>query len=292
MKHKGRKIYRTKDKNYYGKTPAGKAVSVGLTILLIGGIGVLGYSIAEPIVNYTKRKGDSDVSVTTTTETPSDVQTTAAISQSITGSFIDTGSNSFTEYRAFALTEADMADFDSLKYALDRIPSAHNFEYVEIPLKVSGGSIYYNSGVFYASQSGAVRSLVTLDDIVSAVRSKGYKPTALISTFRDSILPRTNRDSGYITAATDEQWIDNDVEAGGKPWTSPYSDIALKYISDIIGEAADAGFERIICTDMVFPQFRQTDLELLDPVLSEKERYLALTSAANVFHERALMSGG
>ena len=30
FKNKGRKIYKTKEKNYYGKSPVGKAFSVGL----------------------------------------------------------------------------------------------------------------------------------------------------------------------------------------------------------------------------------------------------------------------
>ena len=47
FKNKGRKIYKTKEKNYYGKSPVGKAFSVGLTVLLIGGIGFIGYSVAE-----------------------------------------------------------------------------------------------------------------------------------------------------------------------------------------------------------------------------------------------------
>ena len=59
FKNKGRKIYKTKEKNYYGKSPVGKAFSVGLTVLLIGGIVFIGYSVAEPLINYTKKKGDS-----------------------------------------------------------------------------------------------------------------------------------------------------------------------------------------------------------------------------------------
>ena len=59
FKNKGRKIYKTKEKNYYGKSPVGKAFSVGLTVLLIGGIGFIGYSVAEPLINYSKKKGDN-----------------------------------------------------------------------------------------------------------------------------------------------------------------------------------------------------------------------------------------
>lgn len=56
FKNKGRKIYKTKEKNYYGKSPVGKAFSVVLTVLLLGGIGFIGYSVAEPIINYSKKQ--------------------------------------------------------------------------------------------------------------------------------------------------------------------------------------------------------------------------------------------
>ena len=46
-KTKGRKIYKTKEKNYYGKTPLGKAFSVALSVLLIGGLGFIGYNIVD-----------------------------------------------------------------------------------------------------------------------------------------------------------------------------------------------------------------------------------------------------
>ena len=68
FRNKGRKIYKTKEKNYYGKTPAGKFFSGALTVLLLGGIGFLGYSVAEPIINYTKKRGDNDISAAATTE--------------------------------------------------------------------------------------------------------------------------------------------------------------------------------------------------------------------------------
>ena len=61
-KNKGRKIYKTKEKNYYGKSPVGKFMSGLLTVLLIGGIGFIGYSVAEPIINYTQHKGDKPAS--------------------------------------------------------------------------------------------------------------------------------------------------------------------------------------------------------------------------------------
>ena len=63
---KGRKLYKTKEKNYYGKSPVGKVFSAVLSVLLIGGLGFIGYSVAEPLLNYNK-KVDDDTSNTAPT---------------------------------------------------------------------------------------------------------------------------------------------------------------------------------------------------------------------------------
>lgn len=288
QKNKGRKIYKTKEKNYYGKSPAGKAFSAGLTVLLIGGIGFIGYSIAEPIVNYTKKKGDNTApsSLSSELEPGSDPATDNV------GSTIAPVENISAEsYHAAAVTTLDLISLDSLKAALNRIPKNQEIEFVEIPLKVSGGEIYYQSSAYYAVQSGAIQSQLTLADIVKTVEDAGYKPAAIMSIFKDHILPRTDRDGGYITEYTDEQWIDNDVAAGGKPWASPYSSVALNYYAEIVGEVSAAGFDRVICTDMVFPEFRSYDLEILSPKLSGSDRYMALTSAANLFYDKIISNG-
>lgn len=116
IKNKGRKIYKTKEKNYYGKSSVGKAFSVGLTVLLIGGIGFIGYSVAEPIINYTKKKGDNDVSTIVATDSE---QVTNENGEVISGeTAADDQSSSFEQYRAYALAPADLLSSDALRTAL------------------------------------------------------------------------------------------------------------------------------------------------------------------------------
>ena len=289
IKNKGRKIYKTKEKNYYGKSPVGKAFSVGLTVLLIGGIGFIGYSVAEPIINYTKKKGDNDVSTIVTTDSE---QVTNENGEVISGeTAADDQSSSFEQYRAYALAPADLLSSDALRTALKRVPAGEKIEYIEVPLKVSGGKIYYASKVNMAVMSGAVQSQVELSDMVSIIGSAGYKPTAYISTFDDNIIPINYPETAYVSADDGSMWIDNNLEDGGKPWMSPFSDMAVSYNAAIAQEAAGAGFEKVICSDFVFPEFRQSDIEYLGESVVANDRYMALTSAANMMYENVVNNG-
>lgn len=286
FKNKGRKIYKTKEKNYYGKTPAGKFFSAALSILLIGGIGFIGYSVAEPIINYTKKRGDSKISVESTTVT------TEASSTQATAATVNVQENvNIENYKAAALSVSDMTDINTLRSALANLTNSGDIEYAEVPLKATGGRIYYASTVNEAQMSGAVVSTLTLQEIISEIRTAGYKPVAVLSMFEDNIIPQTYPQMGYITVQSGQQWIDNALESGGKPWLTPFSDDTVSYLRNIAQEAASAGFEKVVCSDFVFPYFRDSDLALLGDDVNNSDRYLAMTSAANAVHDTILSNG-
>lgn len=289
FKNKGRKIYKTKEKNYYGKSPVGKAFSVGLTVLLIGGIGFIGYSVAEPLLNYNKKKGDDDKSTLNVEEeiVPTDENGNPVTTEN-TASALPVSAE---EYRAFSLNTTDIADAQSIKNALKRIPAGEKIEYIEVPLKVSGGEIYYATNNYYATSAGVIQSYSKLSEIVSAITTAGFKPVATVSIFNDNIIPNYFRDMGFLTVEDGSQWIDNDVEAGGKPWMNPFSESAVSYNSDIVEEISQAGFEKVVCYDFVFPDFRQSDVEYLGEKVVSSDRYMALTSAANTMYEKILSNG-
>jgi len=292
FKNKGRKIYKTKEKNYYGKTPAGKAFSVGLTILLLGGLGFIGYSVAEPLVNYSKKKGDKDaVSPTSAVSTTENTEVTTTNPAETEPGIIPPQGVEFEAYKGAALKETDLLNIEALELAIGRLPTGQGIEYIAVPLKISGGAVYYSSEVFYAGPAKAFPEMLTLEQIISAIEKAGYKPAAIVSTFNDNLLPVTDGSCGYRTYPTDEQWIDNDVAAGGKPWATPYSDLAVSYNADVVSEISSAGFKKIVCSDLVFPRFRQSDLEILNPELSTSARSMKMTAAANMFNDRILKNG-
>ena len=289
FKNKGRKIYKTKEKNYYGKSPVGKAFSVGLTVLLIGGIVFIGYSVAEPLINYTKKKGDStaESEMIASDTTPTD-ENGEPVTEEGAAPQVPVSAEA---YRAYALDPLDIADAQYIKAALKRVPSEEKIEYIEVPLKVSGGNIYYATNNYYATSSGVIQSYTKLSEIVSAISAEGYKPVALISTFNDNVIPNYFRDMSYLTVDDGSQWIDNDINAGGKPWMTPFSESAVEYNTDIAEEVAQAGFERVVCYDFVFPDFRPSDVEFLGEKVVSPDRYMALTSAANMMYDKIMTEG-
>lgn len=290
FKNKGRKIYKTKEKNYYGKSGAGKIFSFGLTILLIGGLGFIGYSVAEPLINYTKKKGDKEAVSSTSAVFTTDAGSATTPAQAATGITPPQGI-SFEGYKGASLKPNDLISTEALELAISRLPTGQGVEYLAVPLKVSGGAVYYSSEVFYALPARALSQSLSAEQIVMAIQNAGYKPAAIVSIFEDNLLPVTDGSCGYRTYESDQQWIDNDVSAGGKPWASPYSELAVSYNADIVSELSSAGFQKIICSDLVFPEFRQSDLDILDPELSTPARSMKMTAAANMLNDRILQNG-
>lgn len=295
-KNKGRKIYKTKEKNYYGKSPVAKVLSGTLTALLIGGIGFLGYSLAEPIINYTQHKGDKPEEIpVTTAETASTTTSTETASADSTAEVttVTTGSESVTadNYCAAALEPGDMASLEDIENALKNIPKNEGIEYIAVPLKISGGKICYKSSLYEARTSQAAISEVPPDKIAEAIVNNGFKPSAMISAFNDNIIPVSLPETGYANVLDGSQWLDAAADDGGKPWASPYSEAYVNYLSDVVKEAAEAGFEHIVCSDLSYPDFTEKDLAILDQRLGQNERCMALTSAANLLYDEAISNG-
>ncbi|MBQ1519257.1 MAG: hypothetical protein IIZ53_05310 [Ruminococcus sp.] len=291
FKNKGRKIYKTKEKNYYGKSPVGKAFSVVLTVLLLGGIGFIGYSVAEPIINYSKKAGDSELPQPATVPTEAAADDIGDAIGSETADTVETNKNETESLAGYSLTVNDLVNRDFLASALKRIPEEQGIEYVEVPLKAAGGKIYYASNIRTAQQSGAVQGQMPLGEIVSVIVQEGYKPIAHISTFNDNITPATFPEMGYLTLDDWSQWIDDDYEDGGKPWTSPFSPSAVDYNISVIDEVSGSGFSKVICSDFTFPEFRDSDIEYLGESVVSDDRYKAMTSAANTIYEHITNKG-
>ncbi|MDE6500550.1 MAG: putative glycoside hydrolase [Ruminococcus sp.] len=275
IKNKGRKIYKTKEKNYYGKSPAGKFFSALLTILLIGGIGFLGYSVAGPMINYSRKQGDEDVPETTSQEETAP-QTTAENQES---TIPEVKESEVQAYRSVRLNEYEIMNTEAIKTAIGRIPQEQDIEYIEVPLKLPDGRLTYSTG--YEDLPEISDSDLKLSEITRTIRKEGYTPVAYISTFADNTIPEIYPQYSYLNPETVAVWSD----ANSKTWGSPFSENYVKYLEFIVDEISGAGFKKVICSDIKFPVFSDRDLTLLnDSRLESPERYTALTDTENILY--------
>ncbi|MDE5582284.1 MAG: putative glycoside hydrolase [Ruminococcus sp.] len=274
LKNKGRKIYKTKEKNYYGKSPVGKFFSALLSVLLIGGVGFLGYSVAGPLIDYSRKQGDEEPeTVSAMEEIPADT------------SSADDGKEEKKKpvkdksiYRAVMLNEYDMASIEGIKTAIGRVSKQQDFEYIEVPLKLSNGKLTYKSSVQKITESDIKQSEIKLTDIVKAIKKEGYKPSAYISVFADNTIPDVYAQCGYMLSETVSAWRDADSHT----WASPFSAEYKEYLSLVVAEMTKAGFEKIVCSDIAFPEFSRWDIEELnDNRLENPERYTFLENASD-----------
>ncbi|MEG0615202.1 MAG: putative glycoside hydrolase, partial [Oscillospiraceae bacterium] len=154
-------------------------------------------------------------------------------------------------------------------------------------LKSQGGSINYNSKIPLAVDSGAVVSNITLSEMVKAVKSAELIPIAKVSILNDNIAPKFNRNLSYKIENSDSLWFDNNVQSGGKPWISPFEADTQEYISQIAKEISSAGFTQVICTDVAFPEFRQSDITYVGEIVKNANRYETLLNTFNTYKENS-----
>lgn len=276
FKNKGRKIYKTKERNYYRKRKSSRFMSVGLTILLTGGLVFVGYSVAEPLLNYSKKQGDNSISSLGNSINADEMYNADESSLGDLEDFEELSS----PYKCTFLSRRSLDDIYSLEDALDEI-SDSGVKYVAVPLKISGGRIYYSSGVRGAEYSGAVVSYMELDEIVSAIEEAGLKSIAYMCVLDDNIYPASYPDAGYRIDESGSIWLDNSPDNGGKPWLNPFSYETVDYVENLADEITLSGFDKIIYSGIEFPPFRQSDLDYIGETVKESGRYTKLVTLAN-----------
>ena len=78
-------------------------------------------------------------------------------------------------------------------------------------------------------------------------------PVAKLAAFRDPIAARTGRNMAIGYTGQAYLWLDNKASAGGNPWLNPYSDEAVQFIGDLIGEVQSMGFDHVLLENVQFP---------------------------------------
>ena len=89
--------------------------------------------------------------------------------------------------------------------------------------------------------------------IASVLKENSLVPVAKLAAFRDPIAARTDRNMAIGYTGQAYLWLDNKASAGGSPWLNPYSDEAVQFIGDLIGEVQSMGFDHVLLENVQFP---------------------------------------
>ena len=149
------------------------------------------------------------------------------------------------------LDTAAARDEASLRAAAQEL-ARQGAAYAVVTLKDSSGQILYPSAL--PAAAGSIEG-ASLDPslIASVLKENGLVPVAKLAAFRDPAAARANRGMAIGYTGQEYLWLDNKASAGGNPWLNPYSDEAVQFIGDLIGEVQSMGFDNVLLENVQFP---------------------------------------
>lgn len=163
-------------------------------------------------------------------------------------------------------------DYNALKGSIDEIKTDLNRlkagTPIMIELKGGYGSFYYTSKLTGAVSSASV-NVAAVDELIQYIRSKGFYMIGKISAFRDYDFGNRNVTSGLYMKSRAGLWMDS----GGCFWLDPTSANTLGWITSVVNEVRDMGFNEILLDNFRFPA--ETDKYIFNGNMDE-----AITSAA------------
>ena len=149
------------------------------------------------------------------------------------------------------LDTAAAQDEASLRAAAQEL-ARQGAAYAVVTLKDSSGQILYPSAL--PAAAGSIEGAFLDPSLIASVlKENGLVPVAKLAAFRDPAAARANRGMAIGYTGQEYLWLDNKASAGGNPWLNPYSDEAVQFIGDLIGEVQSMGFDHVLLENVQFP---------------------------------------
>ncbi len=136
-----------------------------------------------------------------------------------------------------------------------------------IDMKGPYGSFFYPSKLAGAVESAST-DVKAVAELVSKLQSKGFYTIARISAFRDYNFGNNNVSSGLYMLSRAGLWMDPD----GYFWLDPTNAATTSWVTEVILELRDMGFNEVVLDDFRFPDS--------DKYIFTGDKVAALQSAA------------
>lgn len=229
--------------------------TVALVVLLIGIVAWLCWVIwLQRYVVYTTDGASLDFGISANEITgeealPPVAEANISIFYNEGANAIDT-SNTLTQLNGYYIT-SDMFknDLSNVLLQVERLPSGTP---MMIEMKGPYGSFYYPSQLGNATISAST-NVETVRDLVKKLQSKGFYTIAQVSAFRDREFGDKNVTCGLYMLSRAGLWMD----PGGMYWLDPTNASTTSWITSVVLELRDMGFNEVLLSDFCFPQSDQ-----------------------------------
>lgn len=229
--------------------------TVALVVLLIGIVAWLCWVIwLQRYVVYTNDGASLDFGISANEITgeealPPVAEANISIFYNEGANAIDT-SNTLTQLNGYYIT-SDMFknDLSNVLLQVERLPSGTP---MMIEMKGPYGSFYYPSQLGNATISAST-NVETVRDLVKKLQSKGFYTIAQVSAFRDREFGNKNVTCGLYMLSRAGLWMD----PGGMYWLDPTNASTTSWITSVVLELRDMGFNEVLLSDFCFPQSDQ-----------------------------------
>lgn len=290
----GRKIYRTSANHRKKKTR--KALKALLLIVILAALVFVGYSIGQPIYEYISNKSGIESAEETKPWTPpvlteenEETDVTEGKDEETTQPPEEEKKPTMTagSFSAYQLPLSALESSDTLTAALNTVKE-NGYTAVIVNLKAAGGKIYYKTASDMAlSDETAVVGKMYAGQIAAMIKQAGFIPIAQVNLLEDNNRYGEYKKGSYRFAADESTWLDNAVAKGGKPWLSPFDTDTQSFVEYISSEVSGSGYEYVIFDGLIFPNFRNSDLNYIGDMVKSADRYKALTNIANIASKTA-----
>ena len=158
---------------------------------------------------------------------------------------IDT-THEMTQLNGYYITsEMFQQDIDYVMLQVERFPSGTP---VMIDMKGGFGSFFYNSNLPDAVISAST-NIEKVSQLITRLHTKGFYTIARISAFQDRSFGETHVSSGLYMLNRKGLWMDPE----GMYWLDPTNATTTSWITSVVLELRDMGFDEVLLDDFCFP---------------------------------------
>ena len=140
-------------------------------------------------------------------------------------------------------------DLDNIMLQVERLP---NSTPIMVDMKGPFGTFFYNSKLGEAIQSQST-NIAGVQQLLDRMNKKGFYKIARISALRDRTYGENHVTSGLYMLSRAGLWMDE----GGMYWLDPTNASTITWISSVVLELKEMGFDEVLLDNFRFPNSEQ-----------------------------------